>query len=266
MPLFAGAADWPNFRGPNYDGISTETGLTTQWSGEIPKLWDRKIGDAFSSFACVDGQLYTCGTKNDHQVLLCLKADSGETIWEVPFEKQYKERQGGDGTRATPTVDDGRVYIFGAVGKLACYDAKDGEEVWRTSYTKDPTWGYSGSVLVDGDLAIVSPGGPNGSLAAHDKKTGKLVWKSGSDPAGYATPYPFSFEGKRYIAGFTGTSAMIAEASSGREVWRMPWKTDYDVNAAAPIFHEGHLFFSSGYRHGCILLKLRAEGDYLKAD
>ena len=90
--------------------------------------------------------------------------------------------------------------------------------------------------------------------------------KCGSDPVGYATPYPFTFNGRRYIAAFLGKCALIAEAATGREVWRMPWQTDWDVNASSPLFHDGHLFFSSGYQHGCILLKLKADGDKLAGE
>lgn len=263
-PAFA-ADDWPNWRGPNHDGISRETGLKTQWTTPLKLVWERPLGAAFSSFACVDDKVYTCGTADGQQVLYCLNADTGDVVWQHPFEKAYRERLGGDGSRATPSVSDGRVYIFGALGGLVCVDANDGREIWSKQYGKVPQWGYSGSVLIEGDLAIVSPGASHGGLVALDKKTGKQVWKSGSDIAGYATPYPFTFNDKRYIVGFMGKSAMIAEAESGKLVWRLPWKTDWNVNASSPIFHDGYLFLSSGYKHGCILLRLTADGEKLSA-
>ena len=259
-------ADWPNFRGPNHDGISTETGFKTAWSTPIPPLWEREIGSAFSSFACVDGKVYTCGTSGGKQVLLCLDADTGKTVWQRPIEKAYPEGQGGDGTRATPTVNDGRVYILGALGKLLCADAKTGQEIWSKQFGSRPTWGYSGSVLIDGNLAIASAGGDAGALVAFDKKSGKQVWKCARDPAGYATPYPFTFDGRRYIVGFMGASALIADAQTGKLVWRMTWKTSHNVNAASPIYHDGHLFISSGYNHGSTLLRLRQDGDQLATE
>lgn len=257
------APDWPNFRGPNHDGIAKESGFQTAWSGDIPKLWQRKVGSAFSSFAVVGDRLYTCGTENGKQTLLCLKADSGEVVWSTPFEKEYPERQGGDGTRATPTIDDGRVYVLGARGKLLCASAADGKEIWSKQFNHVPQWGYSGSVLIEGDAAITSGGQDQGGLIAFDKKTGAELWKTGNDPAGYSTPYPFSFNGKRYVVGFTGASALIVELPSGREVWRTEWKTDWDVNAAAPIFHDGLLFLTSGYKTGCAVFALKPEGDRL---
>ena len=264
-PVGAAADDWPNFRGPNHDGISPETGFVKAWNSPIPLLWEREVGDAFSSFACVGDKVYTCGAENEQQVVFCLKADNGDVVWKTAFEKRYRDAQGGNGTRATPTVDDGRVYVLGGHGRLVCLSADSGKVIWDTKYEHKPTWGYSGSVLIEGDMAIASGGKSHGSLAAYDKKTGKRIWKSGNDQAGYATPYPFTFAGKRYIVGFMAKSVVIVEAASGNEVCRIGWKTSYDVNAADPIYHDGYLFLSSGYRTGCGLFKLNASGGKLTA-
>jgi outer membrane protein assembly factor BamB len=266
LGLGAARADWPNFRGANHDGISDEKGFKTTWTGPLPLVWERDLGSAFSSFACVGDKVYTCGTRSGKQVIYCLNADTGKTVWQERIEEEYPERQGGDGPRATPTVDDGRVYILGARGTLLCLDAYTGKKIWNASFTHMPEWGYSGSVLIEGDLAIATGGKSDGALAAFDKKTGKPAWRSGDDIAGYATPYPFTFEGVRYIAGFTGTSAIIAEAETGRLVWRKPWRTDWRVNAASPIFDNGYLFLGSGYSTGCALHKLRKSGDDIEAD
>ncbi len=251
-------ADWPCFRGSEYDGISRETGLTVQWDKPIPFKWDRNVGSAFSSFAVVGDRLYTCGTEDKQQMLLCLSTADGSIVWKTPIEKEYRD-QFGDGTRATPTVDDGRVYIQGAHGRLMCVDATKGSVIWDATFSATPQWGYSGSVLVEGDLAIATPGSGQGALAAFDKKTGKPVWKCGDDPPGYGTPYPFTFNGRRYVVGFTGRSVMIADLKTGALALRHPWTTSYDVNAAAPIFHDGHLFVTSGYDTGAALLRLSAQ-------
>lgn len=259
------AADWPNFRGVNHDGISAETGLKVTWNEALPLVWEREIGSAFSSFAAVRDRIYTCGTQDAQQILYCMEADTGKIVWQKAIEGEYRD-QFGDGARATPTVHDGKVYILGAHGRLACFDAGDGKDLWSRQLNHKPTWGYAGSVLVEGDLAIVSAGNEQGSLLALNRNSGETVWKCGSDQAGYATPYPFTFGGTRYVVGFTGVSVMVAELKTGRQVLRMPWKTAYDVNAAAPIYHDGHLFLTSGYDTGCALYKLEESGGKLAAE
>lgn len=264
--LTAVAADWPNYRGPSYDGVSAEKNVRSDWSKPPKTLWQREIGSAFSAFAVVGGKAYTCGTKDKQQVLFCLDANKGDVVWEAVIEPEFPEKSGGDGARATPTVDDGRVYIQGALGRLVCYEAANGKPVWDRTLKHKPRWGYSGSVLIEGDLAIVPAGADEGAFLALDKKTGKEVWKCGDDPAGYATAYPITFDGKRYIVGFTGKSVIIADAKTGRLAWRTEWKTDWDVNAASPIFHDGYLYLGSGYKHGAMVYKLGAKGDELTAE
>ncbi|HRX86790.1 MAG TPA: PQQ-binding-like beta-propeller repeat protein [Phycisphaerae bacterium] len=259
------AADWPNFRGPEYDGIRHDANIQQQWDKPIPLVWDREIGSAFSSFAVVGDRLYTCGTKDKHQVLVCLNAATGAVIWENPFGPEYRDEH-GDGARATPTVADGRVYILGAHGRLLCADAATGKDVWSKQFNHVPQWGYSGSVLVEGDLAISTAGNEQGTLVAFDRRTGEKRWQCGEDPPGYATPYPFTFNNHRYVVGFSGNSAIIADLATGALAWRQEWKTSWDVNAAAPIFHDGYLFLTSGYHTGCGLYKLSTSGDGLAAE
>jgi len=257
-------ADWPHFLGPNHDLKSDETGFLKSADKPLPKLWERRIGAAFSSMAIVDGRVYTCGQEDKQQWLICLDANTGEVIWKKPIEKDFRNEH-GDGTRATPTIHDGLVYILGANGRLLCADAKTGEKVWDKQFNNAPTWAYSGSVLIEGDLAIVPAGPGDTALSAFERKTGKDIWTAGSKPVGYATPYPFTFEGRKYVVGFTGNAALILEPATGREVWRTAWETDWDVNAAAPIFHDGHLFLTSGYETGSALFKLAPAGDKLSA-
>jgi len=251
----AAIADWPCFLGPNHDSTSDETGFKKESKEPLKMLWDRKIGSAFSSFAAAGDRVYTCGMADNQQVLYCLNGDTGAVIWQKPFEKEYRNEH-GDGTRATPNVNDGKVYILGAHGKLLCVDAETGSDAWEKQFRSKPTWGYSGSVLVEGNLAIASAGGSEGALTAFDKATGNLIWRSGDDQVGYATPYPLTLDGQRYVVGFLGNSASIVDAKTGRPMWKLAWRTDWDVNAASPIFHDGYLFLGSGYTTGCALLKL----------
>lgn len=257
------AEDWTCWRGPQHDGISRQAGITLPWKESPKVLWEVPVGSAFSAVTGVGDLVYTCGTQEEKQVLFCIDAGSGEVAWKKAFAEEVKERQGGDGARATPALDNGKVYIFGAEGTLLCADAKTGEDVWSKKFDNQPRWKYSGSVLIEGDVAVISPGDEDGGLLALDKNNGEVKWKAGDGVAGYSTPYPFTFQGKRYIACMLAKKAIAVDAETGRLVWSMPWETRYDVNAATPIFHDGYLFISSGYGHGCILVKLEPEGDGL---
>lgn len=264
LPSFG--QDWPCWRGPNHDGISAEKGFTTKWESPPPKLWTRDIGAAFSGLACVGDKVFTCGTANKQQVLFCLNADTGEVVWQTPIEKEYPEKSGGDGTRATPTVDEGRVYVVGALGKLLCCDAQTGKEIWSQQFSAVPQWGYSGSVLIEGNLAIVPAGGDRAPLLALDKLTGKQVWECGQGAPGYSTPYPFTLDGHRFIICMNAKEAVIADAQTGKQAWSTPWVTDWDVNAVTPVFHDGLLFLSSGYKTGSAVFKLTNAADKLTGE
>ncbi len=259
------AGDWPNWRGPNHNGASTERNFKTLFKSEPKKLWERPIGSAYSGISVVGDRLYTCGIDGDAQTLFCLKNDDGSIVWKARIEDQYKN-EWGDGARGTPTIHDGHVYIMGARGTVACFKAADGEKVWSREYGHKPQWGYSGSILIHGDLAIVATGGKDGALRALDKSSGREVWHCGNDAdSGYSTPYPFTFDGVDYVCAFLGNGAIVADVRTGREVLHIPWKTDWKVNAATPIYHDGHLWLGSGYRTGCGVYKLSKEGDKLAA-
>lgn len=261
------AEDWPNFRGPNHDGISPSSALTAKWPATGPKvLWTREVGAAFSSFAVVGNRLYTCGAEDRQQVLFRLNAATGDIIWKRAFEPEYTDPDPNlYGTRATPTLDNGRVYLMAPHAHVFCFDAADGKQIWQREFAGKPGWGYSGSVLIEGDMAIVSPGGEQGALCALNKETGEVIWKCAADPAAYATPYPFTLAGKRYICGFMGQSVIVAEAKTGKLALRFEWPSHSGVNACSPIFHDGCLFISTGYGYGAGLFKLEPDGDQLRA-
>jgi outer membrane protein assembly factor BamB len=262
----AAAADWPHWRGPNFDGMSPEKGFETTWKEPPPKVWEVEIGSAFSGISVVKDKLYTCGTRDKQQVLLCINAKDGKVVWQTPIEKEYPEKQGGDGTRGTPTVADGKVYVQGGLGRVLCADAETGKEIWSRAYEAKPTWGYAGSILIDGNLAIINGGDKDHAVVALHKDTGEPAWQVGAGSAGYATPYPFDLGGRHYIVAFLSKTALVLDPKTGQEAWSTPWQTDWDVNAATPIFKDGYLFLTSGYKTGAGLFKLVAQGDHLKGE
>ena len=249
----ATAADRPNYRGPNHDGISRETGWTTDWPANGPKvLWKAKVGMGFSAVVVANGRAYTQGNASDQDTIFCFDANTGDLKWKhtyaAPLDAKYYE----GGTSATPTVDGEQVYTISKRGIVHCLNAMDGKVLWTTNLqaglgAQIPEWGFAGSALIEGNLALFNVGSAGTAL---DKKTGKVVWTSGRDEAGYSTPIPFDAKGERAVLMAIRREVTAVKIKDGKELWTFPWKTQYDVNAAAPIMSGSKVFISSGYNRG----------------
>ena len=259
----AAAGDWPQFRGPDRDGISEES-IRTAWpeSGP-PVLWRAPLGKGYSGISEVDGRLYTLYDKGDDTWAVALDADTGREIWRYRLDDHYRDGQ-GDGPRSTPTVKDGVVYALSAQAVLAALDAQTGEKIWVKDLgeaygARVPTWGVSVSPLVEDGRIYLDVGGPPGySVMALDKKTGEAVWGSQSDIPGYSAPVIATVDGQRHLVVFTGTRIVGLDPDNGRLLWKRGWETSYDVNAATPIFvPPNRVFVASGYGVGGALLELR---------
>lgn len=247
------ADDWPNYLGPEHNGISKETGWSAHWPASGPKvLWKARLGMGFASFAVAKGRVFTTGNADKQDTVFCFDANTGAVLWKFSYDAPLDDKYYPGGTSATPTVDGDRVYTFSKRGLVHCLDAAKGTVLWSRNVAKDlnakfPEWYFAGSVLIDGDRAILNVGAAGAAL---DKKTGKTLWSSGPEAAGYSSPIPFTTGADRAVM-FTGKQDVIAvKAADGRELWRFPWKTQYDVNAAAPILNGTQVFVSSGYNHG----------------
>jgi outer membrane protein assembly factor BamB len=247
------AADWPNYRGPDHNGISKETGWSTQWPANGPKvLWKAKVGFGFASFAVANGRTYTTGNADNTDTIFCFDANTGKEIWKRSYPAPLDPKSYQGGTSATPTVDDDRVYTVSKRGIVQCLGAADGKEIWTKNLQEElgakiPGWGFAGSVLIQGKLAILNFGTAGTAL---DKQTGKVVWSSGPEEAGYSTPIPFMAGGEPAVMFTIKQNVVAVKVKDGQELWRFPWKTQYDVNAADPILNGSKVFVSSGYNHG----------------
>ena len=252
----SGSGDWPRWRGPNGNGISTETDWNPASLTDRPNIvWRVSVGYGFSSIAVKGKYLYTMGNSGKKDTVYCLDVTNGEVVWQFSYDCRLGEYPG---PRATPTVDDGRVYTLSQEGHLFCLNAKNGKVVWKAHLVKDfgvgsPTWGFAGSPVIDGDLLLLNAGV---SGIALDKKSGKKVWVSGPGIGGYAAPVPFNINGKRYAAIFGKTALYGVELETGKGLWFYPWKTGYDVNAADPLIAGNRIFISSNYGSGCAMLEI----------
>jgi outer membrane protein assembly factor BamB len=261
------AAGWPQWRGPNRDGISPETGLLQVWPANGPRLlWKTQgLGQGYSSFSVSQGRLFTQGQRGNEQFVLAFEVATGRKLWEAPAGRAYREYR-GPGPRGTPTVDGDRLFALAADGTLVCLEAATGKPVWRTNVLerfggRNISWGISESPLVEGERVIVTPGGSRGTVVALDKRNGNTVWQSPQrQEAGYSSPIAFDFGGLRQLAVFTGDAAIGLAAADGKLLWRYDRVANGTANVATPIYHEGHVFFSSDYGTGAVLLRLTGQG------
>lgn len=258
----AAAADWPQWRGPEHNGISKETGWSATWPASGPKqLWKTSVGVGFSACSVVGNRVFTMGHRDGSDYVWCLDTANGKEVWKFSYPAQLDPRLYEGGPNATPTVADGQVFTLGRYGEVFCLSAKDGKVVWKKNLMTDfgltepgkDWWGFTGSPLVEGDLVIYAAGTHGLAL---DRKTGREAWTTGKGPNSYASPVPVTLGGKRAVAVFAARTLGVVEAKTGKPLWELPWKTAYDINSADPIFADGHLFLSSGYRTGGGLFKL----------
>ena len=244
-------AEWPGFRGPHRDGIIRGVRLETDWSASPPvELWHRLIGPGWSSFAVRGNVFYTQEQRGDDEVVACYNMTTGEPVWRHRDTARFWESNAGAGPRGTPTLSDGRVYALGATGILNVLDASDGAVIWSRNAatdtdTKVPTWGFSSSPLVVGDVVIVAAAG---SLIAYDLTTGEPRW---INPAGgdcYSSPHLLHIDGVTQILlqNEAGTSSVIP--ADGTLLWEHLWPGHPIVQPT--LTADGDILISSDERSG----------------
>ena len=264
-----GATEWPQWRGPNRDGVSGEVGILKAWPPNGPKmLWRVPLGEGFSGISVSQGRVYTMFSKGDDEFVVCLDATDGREIWRFRSDSTYYEYEGGNGPRSTPTIDGDLLFAISAQGKLYALNAASGQEVWshdlpRKFGSKMPRWGYSISPLVDGESLLVEIGGKGEkSIVALNKNSGDVIWSSHKDKLGYSSPIAITVDGVRQIIFLTGTNLVSVSPTDGTIYWKYSWQTrgrlGYDVNAATPVFiPPDKVFISTGYGTGAAVLQMR---------
>lgn len=278
------AADWPQWRGPDRNGKSSESGLLTVWPEGGPPLVYRAsgLGNGYASLAVVGERVYTTGDRGEDQYLLAVKKADGTPVWKVRLGPAWDDKY--IGARSTPTVDGDRVYALGTEGDLVCVKAENGEEIWRLSLVKDfggglmqaqgrVDWKYAESPLVDGNRVVVTPGGGDAALVALDKTTGEEIWRAkipelgpkGADGAGYSSVVVSNGAGVKQYVQLLGRGVVGVEAATGRFLWGYNKVANNIANIATPLTFGDHVFASTGYGTGAVLLELSKTEDGVAA-
>jgi outer membrane protein assembly factor BamB len=253
----AGSPDWPQFRGGDQDGISNETGWSTNALATGAKvLWKAEVGSGYSSFAVKGDRVFTSGNRDNKDTIYALSIKTGAILWQY----SYACAGGGyPGPRATPATDGVLVYAFSREGQIFCLDALTGALKWEKNLMKECgaqnlKWGFSSSPVIKGDRLLVNAGKHGVAL---NRFTGAVIWSSPAGTGGYATPVVFNSGTGDRLALFGAKALYLVDLASGKNLGEFAWETSYDVNAADPVVHEGKIFISSGYEKGCALLDAR---------
>ena len=261
------ADDWPNWRGPNYDGVSEETG----WDPEKleNRKWQAEVGTGFASVSVSGGRVYTIGHdgakgKRGKETIYCLDAKTGKEIWTRSYSAQLLPNLHEGGPSSTPTVHGDKLYTLSKDGRLRCSDAASGDQKWErhllaeSAMGEPAEWGFASSPLIVGGDVIVEAA----QTLAFDKNTGKVKWKSERYEPAYGTPTAFRLKQKTYLATLKNDGLVILGAGDGKTLAFEEWKTRFSTNANTPIVRGDQIFISTGYGRGCALF--RFTGDALE--
>ncbi len=263
-PALAAGADWPQYMGPNRDGVSTETGLLAEWPEDgPPEIWRKALGPAFSGMAVVGGRLYSADSDDQLDYAFCLDAGSGEEIWRTAIGPVLNN-DFSNGPRSTPTVAGGGVYIVSGQGHLAALAAEDGRLLWSSDLKErfaleQLNFGFSTAPVVAGDLVLAEVGGDGTSLVAFDRATGEERWRAAKGLAAYSSPIRIDYGGVEQLV-FVNQEGVVAVTAGGEVLWTHPFSPGSSVKPALPIFVPPDLIFvSASYDIGALALRMKTE-------
>jgi outer membrane protein assembly factor BamB len=279
LTAIAAEPDWPQFRGPQRDGHSPDTGLLKEWPADGPPLaWKAEgVGIGYASVSVVGDKVLTAGDADDASHVYAVSRVDGKTLWKARIGRAG-EGGGYPGTRSTPTVDGDRVYTLGPQGDLACLNLADGKERWRVSLPKDfdgvaGGWQYSESVLVDGNNVVCTPGGKHATMLALDKRTGKLIWRgvtADGEEAGYSSIVVSTAGGTRQYVTLTSNAVVSFAADNGKLLWQYGNRDDRfagntaNIPTVVPTTDPNLIFATAGYGRGGGLVRLESAGGVIK--
>ena len=263
---------WPAFRGPRRDGIVADAKISLDWRAGPPReIWRQPIGEGYAAFVLGNGRAYTIEQRRDREAVTCYDPATGRELWAFDYPASFSETLGGDGPRATPTLQDDRLYSLGAKGDLNCLDALSGKRLWHRNIlaefgAENLHWGLSDSPLVFDDTVVVTGSGKGGgSIMALAADTGKLIWKTDAGQQGYSSPMLVTLAGRRQILNLAAAAFNGIDPDSGALLWSFPWRTQYGINCSQPLFAgDDRVFISSGYGQGCALIQIETHAGRLR--
>lgn len=263
-------ADWPQFLGPERNGVYRGPSLAAAWPSEGPRvLWQRDVGAGFSGPAVSGNRLVIFHRVADQATIECCEADSGKALWRAQYPTDYQDDFGFDpGPRATPSIAAGHVITYGAEGRLSCWNLADGKAEWNVNTagewgSRKGFFGRAPSPLVEGALVIVTVGGPAGhGVMAFDLARGERRWSVADDEGSYASPVAASLNGERILLVLTREALLALRPADGTQIFRQPWrpKLSASVSAATPLVMGDLIFVSACYGAGATLFRYRPAG------
>ena len=272
---------WKQWRGPDRQNHSTDTGLIQDWNEHPPKLvWTATgLGKGYASVSIKDNRLFTTGNLPEGQAVIAVNTDDGKILWKTNLIDS-NPKHGYPGARCTPSIDGDRLYAISTNGAISCLSVADGEIIWTKTFEEEwdgkmmSGWGFSESPLVDGDLVLCTPGGEDAMIVALDKTTGKEVWKTsvsdlgekGKDGACYSSIVISNAGGVKQYVQLTGRGLIGVRASDGKLLWNYNPVANKVANIPTPIVSGDYVFCSTGYGTGSALVKLSKDGDGIKAE
>ncbi|MBN2441119.1 MAG: PQQ-like beta-propeller repeat protein [Spirochaetales bacterium] len=260
-------ADWPSWRGPDCNGKSNTKNIKKDWTSGLKKVWEvdylcqGKRSVTWSAPVIKGNRLVVMGRDNKNDLVFCLNADNGELIWNNFYAGKVKNYHHGIGPRATPFIDEDRVYTFGRSGDLACWQLLDGKLLWKKNIYENggdsPMYGDSSSPIVYNNEVIVQGGGVS-IASAYNKMTGELLWKAEEGITGYASPVILKNTNELSLLIFYGNGIARLNPEDGKTIWSVPWKTFNNNNACTPVAEGNYIFITSLYL-GCQMLKTKGK-------
>ena len=260
----AATSDWPGWRGPQRNGVSTDVNWGWNWPAAGPKIaWRAQVGNGFSSFAVASGRVYTMGNTADVDTVFCFDAANGNVLWQYSYPCPRDPLAYEGGPNSTPLVEGDRVYTLSKFGHCFCLNAQTGVVLWQRKFERSPQgpddykvdWGFAGSPLLAGEKLILPVGTAGLAL---DKTTGETLWDNGPGRSGYSSPVPCQLGGQQAFILLSGHEVVGVAAQTGAVLWRFPWKTTWDQNAPDVVVEGDRLFVSTGHGVGCAQYDLTA--------